>query len=85
MSELSDKLKTIYLGGQTLNHTAMNIIRFIEKGDIEQAKREYSWDGDKIPSYNRWGKEFLEALYQSEIGCRTHNITKCDRWLCNNL
>lgn len=78
---LAAKLMNIYIDGQTYNSTARYIIDRLSVRDDKLAMNEFLVDGDKLPQYSRWGKEFVDVLY-SELGCRLHQVKNCDRAFC---
>lgn len=79
--ELADNLMKIYVRGQTFNTTSRTIIHFLHLDRPDEAYSEYLNNGDKIPKYSEWGREFESLLY-NEFGCRLHRIKKCDGWIC---
>lgn len=78
---LAEKLMNIYIDGQTYNFTARYIIERLSVRDDKSAMNEFHIDGDKIPQYSEWGREFIDVLY-SELGCRLHQVKNCDKPFC---
>lgn len=79
--ELARELMAIYVAGQSYNTTARIIISYLEKDNPKLAMNEYSVDGDKLARYTTWGRKFTELIH-NELGCRIHNVKKCDKQFC---
>lgn len=60
------------------NHTVYTIATMIRDGKTEEAKHEYSRDGDKVGDPYKYSVEKL-------IGCRTHGVIDCTHHFCKPL
>ena len=56
------------------------IFNSIIRSEIEEAKRIYQHDGDKISSYPK-----IQQWFYDNFGCRTHLIKNCKNELCQSL
>ena len=52
----------------------------VEKNDIRTAKFVYIHDGDKIRAYPQ-----IQQWFYDNLGCRSHNVKKCNSWLCQKI
>lgn len=80
----ADELQAIYNRYGQLNCTMVDIIRCVRKGDYAAAYREYVHDGDKLPRWTRYGRDF-ELFLNTLVGCRTHGVVGCQSWLCKRI
>jgi hypothetical protein len=79
--EIGQRLEAVYMGGQQFNQTARLIIDRLKKGDVPLARNEFRVDGDKIPGYERWGREFMRTFID-HYGCRVHQVVDCPQPFC---
>ena len=57
-----------------------SIINSLKHGNLEEAKRIYSWDADKLDSHPKVSKWLLD-----NFGCRLHHIINCKDQLCSDI
>lgn len=78
---LAERLMRVYVSGQQFNSTARYIIDRLSVLDEDGAYNMFVHDGDKLPRYTRWAREFTDLLY-TELGCRLHRVKGCQRVFC---
>lgn len=82
---LADRLFEIKSRGDLQeNRTADYIIRRLREGDVQAARNEFYHDGDKLPTFTMWGREFVAVLHM-KMGCRVHGVPGCEHWLCARI
>jgi hypothetical protein len=67
--------------GDRRNNTIVTIVAFLNSDQIDMACSQWRNDGDKIPTYEDWGKECKYLLWKW-LGCRTHRVKECQKRFC---
>ena len=76
-TRLKNKLKllALMLEAGPMNVTSYLVWKLLVDGKLERARKEYEYDGDKVPSELR---PFIEDI----VGCRVHGNINCNEGFC---
>jgi len=74
-----DELQTSKNEGRGIS-CVQDIVHYLCKGNIKEAKAIWSWDGDKIRQYSD-----VDLFLIENLGCRTHGRINCEDERCKEV